>query len=37
MMVKQRDSKRLLFSHMRKIDTQNFGTKYFTVSLFKKT
>lgn len=37
LMVKQRDSKRLLYSHMRKIETKKFGTKYFTVSLFKKT
>lgn len=29
--------KRLLYSHMRKITTENFGTKYFAVSLYKRT
>jgi hypothetical protein len=33
----QGDSKRLLYSHMRKVVTEKFGAKFFAVSLYKRT
>ena len=37
LMAKKGDARRLLYSHMRKIETRNFGSKFYTVSLYKKT
>lgn len=37
MTKKRGDRKQLIYSHMRKVQTNNFGDKYYSVSLWKKS
>ena len=36
-MSKRGEGERLLYSHMKRVETQKFGTKNYTINLIKKT